>query len=246
MVEKKPPDAFWLGFREALQGFEARVREVYDQTRSPGDPPRRPPHPQAPDPGPPPDWFFAGLQAFSALLEGRDAFTYGHSRRVAHTAVAFVTHLGWSLDEVKKMNAAALLHDIGKVIIPDCILLKEGRFTSLEFETMKLHSSTGSRIIGYFPGLPPEVEPWVLHHHERFDGEGYPDGLAGAEIPVGARILALADAFDAMTTHRRYKAAFPHWVALDEIGKCAGRQFDPDLANEFMLAFPDPPWHPPL
>lgn len=186
------------------------------------------------------DAVIPAVLALSHLMEGRDSVNYGHSRRVARVVVHFVTFLKWPAEKIKLMNWVGLLHDIGKVIIPDSVLMKEGKFTVEEFETMKLHSATGARIINRLSLLGPEAENWILHHHERWDGAGYPDGLKEQDIPVGARILALADAFDAMTESRRYRAKIPHWMAIDEINKCGGRQFDPELANAFAEAFKEP------
>jgi len=180
---------------------------------------------------------FPAVLAFADLLEGRDIVTFGHSKRVARASVRFAEFLKWPIPRVRLLNFAALLHDIGKIIIPDSILHKEGKFTPLEFETMKLHSSTGSRIISRLGFLGSEVEEWILHHHERYNGEGYPDGLTGENIPIGARILCIVDSYDAMTTSRRYRQKIEHWVALEEIAKCGGKQFDPNLANAFQEAF---------
>ncbi|HNV69873.1 MAG TPA: HD-GYP domain-containing protein [Candidatus Ozemobacteraceae bacterium] len=187
------------------------------------------------------DIAFPAVLALSELMEGRDNVTYGHSRRVARICVQVVDHLRWPVERVKLMNMTCLLHDIGKVIIPDAILNKEGKFTPLEYETMKLHSSTGSRIVQRLGFLGEEAETWILHHHERWDGEGYPDGLTGDQIPLGARILCMADTYDALTTARRYRQKMEHWVALDEIVKCGGKQFDPDLAMSFLDALKEPP-----
>ncbi|MBF0502480.1 MAG: HD-GYP domain-containing protein [Candidatus Riflebacteria bacterium] len=187
------------------------------------------------------DLAFPAVLALTQILEGRDSFTYGHSRRVARYSIRLAEHLKWPTDQIKLLNMGALLHDIGKVIIPDSVLLKEGKFTPLDFETMQLHSSTSGKIVHRLGFLGEDVENWVLFHHERFDGTGYPDGLKGEEIPIGARIYSLADAYDAMTSVRRYRQKMPHWTALDEITSCGGRQFDPDLANEFSLAMAEPP-----
>ena len=182
------------------------------------------------------DRIFPTVSTFVQLLEGRDSFTYDHSRRIARYCVHFAGFLNWSLSDIQRLNTAALLHDIGKIIIPDSILQKEGKFEPLEYETMKLHSSTGSRIINNLGFLGTDIESWILHHHERFDGTGYPDGISSDEIPAQAMIIALSDAFDAMTSPRRYKQRVEPWVALDEITRCAGRQFEPDLALKLQEA----------
>lgn len=187
------------------------------------------------------DLAFPAVLALAEILEGRDSFTYGHSRRVARNAVRLAEYLKWPLDRIKLLNMGALLHDLGKIIIPDAILLKEGKFTQIEYETMKLHSSSSSRIVHRLGFLGPECESWILHHHERWDGTGYPDGLTGEEIPIGARVISLADTYDAMTSSRRYRQKIPRWMALDEIASCGGRQFDLELANAFSLAIAESP-----
>lgn len=184
---------------------------------------------------------FPVVLAFVQMLEGRDEFTYGHSRRVAANCVRLACYLKWPVERIRLLNFAALLHDIGTIIIPDSILHKDGKYTTFEYETMKLHSSTGNRILSRLEFIGREIPEWVLHHHERYDGEGYPDGLAGDMIPIGARIIALADSYDAMTTPRRYRQKIEHWMALDEIVRCGGRQFDPDLAVDFQEAMSIPP-----
>ncbi len=183
------------------------------------------------------DAVIPAILALSHLMEGRDAVNYGHSRRVARVVVHFVTFLEWPADQIKLMNWVGLLHDLGKIIIPDSVLLKQGKFTEEEFETMKLHSATGARILNRLSLLGIEAEDWTLYHHEKWDGSGYPDGLKAKDIPIGGRILAMADAYDAMTATRRYREKIPHWMAVDEIVNCGGRQFDPELVSPFAEAF---------
>ncbi len=123
------------------------------------------------------DAIIPAVLALSHLMEGRDSINYGHSRRVARVVVHFVTFLKWPDEQIKLMNWVGLLHDLGKVIIPDYSLNKEGKFTAEDFETMKLHSATGARIINRLSLLGREAENWILYHHEKWDGSGYPDGL---------------------------------------------------------------------
>ena len=128
---------------------------------------------------------------------------------------------------------AGLLHDVGKIGVPESVLQKTGRLTPEEFEQMKKHPQIGARILADVKQVKPLV-PGVLYHHERYDGKGYPAGLAGSDIPLMGRIICLADCFDAMTSNRTYRKALPLEVALTEIRRCAGTQFDPALAEAFL------------
>jgi HD-GYP domain-containing protein (c-di-GMP phosphodiesterase class II) len=128
---------------------------------------------------------------------------------------------------------AGLLHDVGKIGVPEAVLQKTGRLTAEEFEQMKKHPGVGARILADIKQVE-DIIPGVLHHHERFDGKGYPAGLSGQNIPLMGRIICLADCFDAMTSNRTYRRALPLEVALSEIRRCSGTQFDPSLAEAFL------------
>ena len=159
----------------------------------------------------------------------KDPSSDGRPERMARTVAAIATARDLDRPTVKGLMLAAHLHDVGKVAIPDPILLKPGTLTPGEYEIVKRHCLSGSRLIEA-SGLR-EVAQWVRSHHERWDGSGYPDGLAGEEIPLEARILGIADALDAMTTTRLYREPISAKAAADEIERCAGTQFDPGIAS---------------
>jgi diguanylate cyclase (GGDEF)-like protein/putative nucleotidyltransferase with HDIG domain len=168
----------------------------------------------------------AAMESLSATVDARDAYTAGHSRRVQQLALAIGRELGLSQAELDLLGHAALFHDIGKLAIPDAILLKPASLTSEEWELMQRHADEGARIIDRL-GFLNDAVPAIRHHHERFDGTGYPDGLKGEEIPLGARIIHVADALDSMLTTRIYRAARPASEALDELRRAASSQFCP-------------------
>ena len=154
-------------------------------------------------------------------------------RSLAYRASRLGAYVGLREDELEAVAYGALLHDIGKIAMPESILHKPGPLTEDEFREMKLHPEIGERICGPLR-IARSFSAIIRHHHERWDGRGYPDGIAGEGIPLGARIVAIADAYDAMTTDRAYRRALPHEVAIGEIERCAGTQFDPELAEAFV------------
>jgi putative nucleotidyltransferase with HDIG domain len=166
----------------------------------------------------------AALEALSATVDARDTYTAGHSRRVASFAVEIARELGLDGTELLGVDQAALLHDIGKIAVPDEVLLKEGPLTSSEWIVMRSHPEEGARIIERL-GYLDTVVPGIRHHHERPDGRGYPDGLMGDEIPLAARIIHVADALDAMTTKRLYRDEMSWEDALAEIYRGRGTDF---------------------
>jgi diguanylate cyclase (GGDEF)-like protein/putative nucleotidyltransferase with HDIG domain len=168
----------------------------------------------------------AAMESLSATVDARDAYTAGHSRRVQQLALAIGRELGLSPAELDLLGQAALFHDIGKLAIPDAILLKPSTLSSEEWTLMQRHADEGARIIDRL-GFLGDAVPAIRHHHERWDGAGYPDALVGEEIPLGARIIHVADALDSMLTNRIYKAARPAGEALDELRRGAGSQFCP-------------------
>jgi diguanylate cyclase (GGDEF)-like protein/putative nucleotidyltransferase with HDIG domain len=177
-----------------------------------------------------------GLSAIYALVstvEARDPYTYGHSRKVNSYAVALAEAIGLSPDDVSKVSTAALLHDIGKIGIPDKVLNKKGKLSKEDWEAIKSHPRLGANIVGNVPQLIPCVNS-ILHHHERWDGGGYPEGLKGEEIPIEARILAIADSFEAMTSARPYRPALCSEKVVKELRRCGGSQFDPELVGVFI------------
>ncbi|MDH5781811.1 MAG: diguanylate cyclase, partial [Dehalococcoidia bacterium] len=177
-----------------------------------------------------------GLSAIYALVsavEARDPYIYGHSRKVSTYAGALAEAIGLSPDEVSKVSTAALLHDIGKIGIPDKVLNKKKKLNGENWEAIKTHPRLGANIIGNIPQLVPCVSI-ILHHHERWDGGGYPEGLKGEEIPIGARVLAIADSFEAMTSARPYRPALSREEVVKELRQGAGIQFDPYLVEVFI------------
>lgn len=173
------------------------------------------------------------LKSLAMAIDARDNYTRMHSMRVTRYAVMIGVHMGLSQDDIEILRRGSLLHDIGKIGIRDDILLKPGGLTEKEFETFREHPGIGARILG--PEGPLRlIVPLVLHHHERYDGNGYPHGLKGEDIPVGARIIAVADAFEAMTADRPYRRALSVEKAVLEIQQNTGRQFDPDIVGAFM------------
>jgi len=176
--------------------------------------------------------FLGTLEALTASIDAKDPYTCGHSERVAHVAVMLARELGQGEAAVERVRIAGLVHDIGKIGVPESVLCKPGKLTDEEFGLIKLHPEIGHHILRDIP-LLDDVLPGVLHHHERYDGRGYPGGLAGEAIPLIARIIGLADAFDAMSSNRTYRPAMPRERVLEEIAKGAGKQFDPALAAVF-------------
>ena len=179
------------------------------------------------------DMIIETVCGFSLAIESRDAYTGGHVMRVTAYALELAQKLGLGEDELAVLRLGGLLHDIGKVAIPDDILNKSDRLTAIERDVMQAHPSVGHAILGRIPHLDRANEI-VRSHHERWDGRGYPDRLAGTDTPFLARILAIADAFDAMTSDRPYRQCLSFEAAMAEIRSCAGRQFDPDLAGVFL------------
>ena len=176
---------------------------------------------------------FSTLYAFVETIEARDPYTKQHSARVTQYARAIGKAMGCSQDEMEVLNVAGNLHDIGKIGIPDRILLKPGRLTDAEYDVIKRHPVIGSNIIGHFSMWTQEQEI-MRHHHERWDGKGYPDGLKGEAIPLLSRILAVADTYDAVTSDRSYRRKLSDETAVKIIRENAGTQFDPGIAGVFV------------
>lgn len=173
------------------------------------------------------------MQTLSTTIEAKDEYTRGHSHRVAEYAALIARELGWSPDEIMNLEYAAHLHDIGKIGIPDTILNKPARLTPEEYAVIKEHTVIGAEILKNI-SLIDHVTEVARSHHERYDGTGYPDGLAGEEIPLPARIIAIADSYDAMSSRRIYRNALPEEKIIEEIQNNRGLQFDPELADIFL------------
>jgi HD-GYP domain-containing protein (c-di-GMP phosphodiesterase class II) len=175
--------------------------------------------------------FFKTVTAFAEALERRDPYTGGHVRRVVSYSILLGHEMELSRDELRNLQLAATLHDVGKIRTPDHILGKPSPLDAEEAEIMRLHAADGASMVSHLDN------PWVLHgvrsHHERMDGRGYPDGLTDPQIPLAARIIAVADTYDAMTTSRPYRVAMPHEKAADEILASAGSQFCPRVVAAF-------------
>lgn len=183
--------------------------------------------------------------ALTMSLEARDPYTRGHSDRVAQVARKLGRALGLDSAEAERLHVAALLHDIGKIAIPDRILLKAGPLSDAEWAVMKQHPTRGVELLSGLQFLA-DTFPAIRHHHERYDGCGYPECLAGAAIPLGARILAVADAYDAMTSNRAYRGARTHAQALAVLQAGAGTQWDPQAVDAFASLYTEqPPWEQP-
>jgi diguanylate cyclase (GGDEF)-like protein len=179
------------------------------------------------------DGSLATIQALAAAVDAKDTYTQGHSQRVAQYAAELAAYVGLTKAEVDLVFTAGSLHDVGKIGVPDAILKKVGRLTEEEKAVMETHPVLGEVIVRKAPQLAATL-PGIRSHHERWDGRGYPDGLAGENIPLIARILAVVDTFDAMTSDRPYRKGLAWEIALQEIAKGAGTQLDPRLAQAFV------------
>ena len=174
------------------------------------------------------------VDALATTLEAKSTYTCGHSNRVAELSLGMAKSMGLSVMEQEMIHIGGHLHDIGKIGIPDAILNKPGKLTVGEFDIMRQHPNIGSGIVSKVKALR-SIDSIVRHHHERFDGRGYPDGLCGEEISLGARIVAVADAFDAMNSIRTYRSALSPHQALAEMQRCRGTQFDPDIVDILLV-----------
>ena len=170
------------------------------------------------------------IETFTGFIDAKDPYTNGHSKRVAVYTKLIAQEMGFEGEELDRIYYVALLHDCGKIGVPDSILAKPTRLTDEEFEIMKTHTVHGSEILSSFKSLK-NVGEGALYHHERYDGKGYPEGKKGEEIPLIARMIGVADTFDAMNTNRVYRKKLPKELIISEIEKNKGIQFDPDIAD---------------
>ena len=176
------------------------------------------------------------LAALASAQAARDPSTAAHCARVTDLAARLAAWMGWDEVRLRTLAAGARLHDIGKVMVSETILRKRGPLSPRELAEIRTHPTAGARLIAPV-GSADDALPYVLFHHERWDGGGYPTHRAGGEVPEGARLLAVVDAFDAMTSTRPYRRALPTFHALAEIERCAGTQFDPAIAAAFLEAW---------
>jgi len=175
------------------------------------------------------------IRALASTVDLKDHYTLGHSQKVSEYSVIIAEDMGLSERDIETIKYAALLHDIGKIALPDDIIKKPSRLTDQEFEIVQKHPNIGAKIIKEIEALAPMV-PIVLHHHERCDGKGYPDGIKGDDIPLGARIVHVADAYDTMVSARAYRDMLPPELAISELRKNAGTQFDPKVVDVFITS----------
>ena len=177
--------------------------------------------------------YMESIQTLRYTVEAKDAYTRGHSDRVSEFSVLIGKYLGLSDADLKTLQIGGLFHDIGKIGVPDSILLKDGKLTDDEYSEIKNHPTIGAHILSTAT-IFKDMIPIVKHHHEKYDGFGYPSKLKGEEIPYFARIAAVADTFDAMTSKRTYRDALPLETVVAEITRCKGTQFDPKIADVFL------------
>jgi len=188
------------------------------------------------------------LTSLALAIDAKDQFTQGHSQKVSGYAVLIAESIGLGGSEIDEIRLGAMLHDVGKVGITGSILNKNGPLNPEEWEIMKRHVEYGAKLLEPLRGTE-RVRDLVAHHHEFFDGSGYPHGLAGAQIPLGSRIVAIADAYDTITSERTYKKARSAEDAFLELERCSGAQFDPELVSAFvsrMRSLPSPLIEPSL
>ncbi len=177
--------------------------------------------------------FFTTIKSISSALDAKDTYTHGHSHRVTLFTLILAQEMGLDDSLIEEIETAGLLHDIGKIGVPEDILCKPGKLTDEEYDIIKQHAAGTKKILDSISSLK-HVSLWASCHHERWDGKGYPNGMKGEEIPLAARILAVADTYDAMTSNRSYRKGLPHEVAAEEIKNCRGTQFDPRMIEVFV------------
>ncbi|MGH7594600.1 MAG: HD-GYP domain-containing protein, partial [Gemmatimonadales bacterium] len=182
----------------------------------------------------------AQVQMAVTMLEAKDPYTRGHSRRVAEYAVATGRRMNLAPTLIEQLRLGGELHDIGKIGTRDAVLHKPGPLDAEEFAEIRRHTVEGEAMLSVLRADHPEVLHIVRWHHERLDGSGFPDGLLAHQIPIAARIVSVVDAFDAMTTSRAYRTQQGNDVAINELHRGAGKQFDPVVVAAFLAAYPDP------
>jgi putative nucleotidyltransferase with HDIG domain len=182
------------------------------------------------------DLFLSSIKSLAQTIDAKDPYTHGHSQRVTDIALAIVEQMGFNDEQKKQIMVAAILHDIGKIGIKDAVLSKPNQLTKEEKAIFDQHPHVGSKIMSHIDQLE-NIIPIIRHHHESYNGNGYPDKLKAKQIPLGARIIAIADTFDAMTSDRPYRKAISPEAAKEEITKLSGIQFDPEVVEAFNRAY---------
>jgi HD-GYP domain-containing protein (c-di-GMP phosphodiesterase class II) len=182
------------------------------------------------------DLFLSTIKAIANAIEAKDPYTRGHSDRIRTFSLLIAKELGLQEQEIKDLEIAALLHDVGKIGVPEALLRKRSALTPEENEEMMKHPVIGADILFSIKQLQSAI-PGIRHHQERYDGKGYPDGLSGEDIPLLARIIAVADTFDAMTSDRPYRKALQDQEALKELEHCSGVQFDEKCVRAFIIGY---------
>jgi response regulator RpfG family c-di-GMP phosphodiesterase len=177
--------------------------------------------------------FFTTVKSISSALDAKDTYTHGHSHRVTLFSLILSKELNLEESFVEEIETTGLLHDIGKIGVPESILCKAGKLTDEEYGIIQQHAPKAEKILSSIPGLK-NIALWASCHHERWDGRGYPNGLKYKDIPLPSRILAIADTYDAMTSNRSYRKGLPHEVAVEEIKNCSDSQFDPEVTEAFL------------
>lgn len=182
--------------------------------------------------------YFQTIRTLANAVEARDRYTAGHTDRVYRLARIIAGEMGWSTQKLAELRTGCILHDIGKIGVPDSVLNKPGRLNDYERNIMMKHPELGAHMLQGIPFLKPAM-PYIIAHHEMYDGSGYPKGLKGEDIPIEGRLLAVVDTYDAITSDRPYRDHRDPQVALDELKKFRGTQFDPDVVDIFLKAFED-------
>jgi putative nucleotidyltransferase with HDIG domain len=180
--------------------------------------------------------YLSTINALANAVEARDVYTKGHTERVCYLAETLARRLGWGQEQLSHVRMGSILHDIGKIGVPDSILNKPKPLTPAEFEVMKQHPQMGVKILEGIGFLEPAL-PYVLYHHERYDGKGYPTGLKGEDVPMEGRLMAVVDTFDAITSDRPYRKNLGYQKAIQELKDFSGTQFDPQVAQAMIEAW---------
>ena len=185
--------------------------------------------------------YMESIQTLRYTVEAKDTYTRGHSDRVSEFSALIGKKLGLSAEDIRRLEIGGLFHDIGKIGVPDTILQKEGKLSEDEYSEIKNHPTIGAHILST-ASIFQDILPIVKYHHERYDGKGYPEQLSGEKIPYLARITAIADTFDAMTSKRSYRDSLPMETVVSEIERCSGSQFDPKIAEVFIDILKNEPY----